>query len=125
MATFMEAMQAAREGKRVRPHPDCVINGRWHRWGDGRLWIEASRTHPADVCAMYLDCEWEIEQPPPKRYTFLEAVALMEQHKVSRIRSVLSGHQFHLVSYDSLLFSRVAQRGPTIQEIQGQWEEVQ
>jgi hypothetical protein len=84
MATFMEAMQAAREGKRVRPHPAYVINGRWHHWDDGRLWIEAARTQPADVCAMYLDCEWEIEQPPPKKYTFLEAVALMEQGKTMR-----------------------------------------
>jgi hypothetical protein len=129
MATFMEAMQAAREGRRVR----FAVNtghGRWvkrhHLDTNGLVWDMGGNGYDYILLTLdLLDKTWEIEQPPPKRYSFLEAVALMEQHKVSRIRSVLSGHQFHLVSYNSLLFSHGAQRGPTIQEIQGQWEEVQ
>jgi hypothetical protein len=117
MATFMEAMQAAREGKRVRCN-----RAHWMK-ADGRFMVWSPELDDCVYLTLDMfDAEWEIEQPPSKRYTFLEAVALMEQHKARVMKSLLTDYSFSLAVYDTQLFCEAAQRGPTIQEMQGSWE---
>jgi hypothetical protein len=114
MATFMEAMQAARDGKRVRP-----TGGFWCHWYAECLRIVDSA--PAGITNSIFG-EWEIETPPPKRYSFVEAVALMEQGK-----TMISPNGMRTKLRSTLLANE--NNGPKmllLEEINGLWtEEVQ
>jgi hypothetical protein len=119
MASFMEAMKAAREGKRVRaPHGEWMKAASRHMvWADPR-----ERDNYVLLTLDMMNLDWEIEQPPPKRYTFLEAVAMMEQGK--RMRPV-GWHG----SYFSVENGRTIYNGTTqdmrVYMIKAQWEECQ
>jgi hypothetical protein len=89
---FLAAMKAAREGKRVkRENESC-----WHFWDRerDRLSREPDKTNCA-INAEHLDARWEIEQPPPREYTFLEAVEMMKAGQRMRPKMVIAGHYFH------------------------------
>jgi hypothetical protein len=110
MASFMEAMKAAREGKRVR----CRANYRWCWWREYRLeFVDGDCPWIADYV---LDDVWEIES---KKYTFLEAVALMEQGK-----TMLSPNGMRTKLRSTLLANE--NNGPKmllLEEINGMWTE--
>jgi hypothetical protein len=116
MASFMEAMKAAREGKRVRaPHGEWMKAASRHMvWADPR-----ERDNYVLLTLDMVNLDWEIEQPPPKRYTFLEAVAMMEQGK-----TMLSPNGMRTKLRSTLLANE--NNGPKmllLEEINGMWTE--
>jgi hypothetical protein len=88
-------MKAAREGKRVkRENESC-----WHFWDRerDRLSREPDKTNCA-INAGHLDARWEIEQPPPREYTFIEAVEMMKAGKKMRPTIVIeNGCEFSAI----------------------------
>jgi hypothetical protein len=83
---FMTAMRAARdEGKRVRVVslvPDHRCPSGWLRFrDDGKLICDEYASHEWAITATILGSRWEVEQPKPKEYTFLEAVEMMKAGK--------------------------------------------
>jgi hypothetical protein len=133
MATFMEAMQAARDGKRVRMKHH---QSGWFKWIVGKFTEHGCLTSQDGGCpnisSMALDGEWEIEQPPPKKYSFLEAVALMEQGKTMRPVSVGHDdvrHTFEVRRHRSanrfFVVGSTTEMGMSLPEIQSEWEEAQ
>lgn len=81
---FMEAMEAARGGKRVRRCDGILKTGWWH-WGNKELTSEAGGS--ITVHEANLDARWEIEQPPAQTYTFLQAVEMMKAGKLMKPQS--------------------------------------
>jgi hypothetical protein len=92
---FLAAMKAAREGKRVRPAVRPVNDDDWYYWASGNLRRDDFEKPRAFICEGHLDARWEVEQPPPREYTFLEAVELMKAGQRMRPKMVIAGHYFH------------------------------
>jgi hypothetical protein len=84
---FLAAMKAAREGKRVRPAVRPVNDDDWYYWASGNLRRDDFEKPRAFICEGHLDARWEVEQPPPREYTFLEAVELMKAGKKMKPKS--------------------------------------
>jgi hypothetical protein len=89
---FMEAMAAARAGKRVRRAGDAGGDwpgpeGWWH-WANGTLTTRAGGW--ITVHERNLDAQWEIEAPPPAReFSFAEALPLLRSGKP--MKSLVTG----------------------------------
>jgi hypothetical protein len=91
---FLAAMKAAREGKKVRP----VGEEDWKYWAGGNLRTDDFEKPRAFICERYLDARWEIEQPPPREYTFIEAVEMMKAGKKMRPTIVIeNGCEFSAI----------------------------
>ena len=115
MATFIEAMRAAREGMRIR-----------RLYGPSESWMRASKynwmldeaNNPVQL-NVYDDTRvWEIEAPPPREYTFMEAIAMMEKGKKMRSTS-------GIYWIDDLHCLKEARDMPLhVNEMKGKWTEV-
>lgn len=121
MATFMEAMHAARNGKRVRRGPG------WN-WCIFRSTVFCSVTESENKLSQMvltdgmLDNDWEIEQPS-RNYTFMEAVEMMKRGKVMRSPNNISTIYDPISTY---FYSTCGVRSSFLMcEIDGKWTEVE
>lgn len=115
MATFMEAMLAARDGKKVR-----APTRRWVTFVGGILTYADSEGGTAPLFSNYISDYWEIYPDPPREYDFMEAVEMMEKGK--KIKSLQSG----MIHWWNNGYMTVTPGGLALHadEIKGKWVEV-
>lgn len=118
MATFMEAMQAARAGRlvKIKDLKD------WNYWDNIlQCLCDVATQDVIYIDDQILDSEYEIGPmtTKEKEYTFLEAVEMMKQGKV--MKSAESLHTFRS-SYDRMKAD--SDRWLWFSEIEGKWIEV-
>lgn len=117
MATFLEAMQAAREGKRVTVRPL-----QWMKYHNGSMWYESGNAVHLDPFIITNNHEWQIEPPPPREYTFLEAVEMMEKGKKMKC---LNSEWIYSNDSSGFVGADLCRSGLPIADIKGKWIEVQ
>jgi hypothetical protein len=122
---FLAAMRAAREGKKVRP----VGEEDWKYWAGGNLRTDDFEKPRAFICERYLDARWEVEQPPPREYTFLEAVEMMTAGKKMKPKGVVERNarffkdNLDRIMYASDLSGGMTALGMNVNWITGSWVE--
>ena len=119
MASFTEAMAAARQGKRVRCRDWSAKI--WAEWKMDHLLFE-NNGNDIYIDATVIDGPWEIESPS---YSFLEAVEMMEKEPGKKMRSRLGQIWFYtngiIVRYGS---ECAFPNALSPLEIRGKWTEV-
>jgi hypothetical protein len=122
---FLTAMRAARDGKRVRMVGTEATGGSgWYRWADYRLVTDSGMG--VSVASRYLDARWEIEQPPPREYNFLEAVEMMKAEGGKKMRpKSWKIRQYAIVDHDgSFMFFRDSDPHLSAADVLSPWVEV-
>lgn len=88
-------------------------------WKDFEMRYVNDESQVASVNQMNLDADWQIVPEPPKRYTFIEAVALMKQGKkmkISREKMTIENGEFVVDGEPCVI---------DLKQVESQWEEVQ
>lgn len=128
MAGFAAALRAAREGH-IISLPDYYGLVNRFKWDHGVL-RNCERSDNCCVTESVVDGNWTVEDippPPPREYTFMEAVGMMEKNK--RMRNTNWRDRYFLFLIDGA-FRQYADGCdhhycPSLAEIKGKWIEVE